>query len=160
MRTFGLVVLVASSLLVGCSGEAASDADDQQDETLGDSEEALSSREHFAPAEVELDWKPGCGMRLPDGAACYMGLSLTYSKLYSDLKVSVRTTINNTKNTLTVKLDTYSTGGPHALAPVAPETKQLGHPSRLSMMKTYQAKVVDWQNNVLWSGDIRPMPAP
>jgi hypothetical protein len=153
----GLVLLLLQP--VACSG-ADSGADDPAvaEETTGDAEGALTARHHFAPTQAELSWRPGCGVRMPDGRTCYMGLELAYTKKYDDLKVAVRTTVNNTKKTITVKLDTYASEDPQGSS--SDETKSLGTPRSLSHMTRYDAKVVDYQGNELWSGEIYPAPAP
>jgi hypothetical protein len=153
---FGLISTIAT---VGCSGTDGP-SDDVEEMTTGDAEGALTAKKHFAADNVELSWRPGCGMRMPDGQTCYQGLELAYQKTYVALKVSVTTTVNNTSDTIKVKLDTYSTQSnmPIAWAPL--EKKELGTPKRLQHMKTYAATVVDYQGNTLWSGEIRAVPAP
>ena len=89
-----------------------------------------------------------------------MGLELAFTKQYVDLKTSIRTTVNNTAHTIVVKLDTYSSAASHSHVAPQEESKQLGTPSKLQMSGTYHAKVVDYRGTELWSGDIRPMPAP
>lgn len=157
-----LALVAALSLAlgaIGCSGESARE-DDASEETVGDAEGALTARAHFAPKAAELSWRPGCGIQLPNGQHCYMGLELAFTKQYVDLKTSIRTTVNNTAHTITVKLDNYSSASSHSHVAPQEESKQLGMPSKLQMSGTYAAKVVDYRGNELWSGDIRPSPAP
>lgn len=158
---FAAVIALATSA-IGCSGADLEPAEAEDMETTGDAEDALTTREHFAPQSAELSWRPGCGMRRNDDdrAACYMGLELEFAKTYRDLKVTIRTSVNNSTDTITVKLDTWSTNPHHALAPVMSETKLLGTPKRLSMSKTYAARVLDFQGHTVWTGQIRAVPAP
>lgn len=154
-----LVALSASA--VGCSGAADIEAlDAEETSVIGDAESALTTREHFAPQSAELVWRPGCGMRRPDGTACYIGLQLVFAKTSRDLKVSIRTSVNNSTDTITVKLDTWSTNSHHAHAPVMTESKTLGFPKRLSTNKTYRARVLDFEGQEVWTGEIRAAFAP
>ncbi|MBK6692803.1 MAG: hypothetical protein IPG50_11420 [Myxococcales bacterium] len=160
MRFAVLAALVAvSPFAVGCSGDP-SVGDDETSEETSDAEGALTAKHHFAPVSAELDWRPGCGIRMPDGRACYMGLELTYTKQFPALSTSVRTTVNNTTKVVTVKVDTWTKSVQYTQPVFAPITKQLGHPSRLQMGTRYQARVVDFQGNELWTGEIYPVPAP
>src|SRR6476619_295508 len=114
--TFAAAVSL-SLFAFGCSGADAASEDDASEDVTGDTEDALTARDHFAANDVELAWRPGCGMRRPDGTACYMGLELAFTRTYRDLRTTIRTSVNNSTDVITVKLDTWSpSGARHAIA--------------------------------------------
>ena len=89
-----------------------------------------------------------------------MGLFITYTRSYADLKVTESFSFDKTKNTLTVKLDTWSTSRIHPMIAVGPQTERLEPHGVVGIGMRFKLKIVDYKGNPLFSGDIAEMPAP
>src|SRR5438105_1212694 len=90
-----------------CAADTAPTTDD-----AGDSSEDIVSgsgkKYHYAPIQPTVFWKPGCGVRSPDGHICENGLFAKFTRLYIDLQVTTTSTYDAATNTVTVKIDTWS----------------------------------------------------
>lgn len=163
MKLSQLLVLASLSLALGslgCAAEASSDGGDEVEEVTGDEADLTAAKDHFTPFAVSLTWLPGCGIPKPGGGACPAGLRLGFTRTFPDLRVTTSTSVNNTTNTITVKLDTWSTkGAPHALGLPTPAERLLGIPLRLQMGKTYSVRVLDFTGAPISTGSITAIPA-
>src|SRR5947207_2756034 len=123
-------IVLASISLAACaaeSGDSDNTVDDPGDPAPAETTDDLTAAKkfHYVPAAVDAHWKPGCGVRPPDGHICEMGLFITYTRSYADLKVTESFSFDKTKNTLTVKLDTWSQSRIHPMIAVGPQTERL-----------------------------------
>jgi hypothetical protein len=158
MRFSSILALLGVLGLVGCAADSSDQIDDQGD---GADEIKGAKKFHYEPAAPEVFWKPGCGVRPPDGHVCEMGLFITYTRQYIDLKVTEDFSFDKKSNTLTVKLDTWSTGSIHPMVAVGPQTERLEPPSGLvGMGMRFHVRVVDWKGKQLFKGEIYEVPAP
>src|SRR5947209_9800805 len=125
---FPRIFLVLASISLGaCAAESSN-----PDNTVDDSGEAVpgeataditaAKKFHYEPSAVDVFWKPGCGVQPPDGHVCEMGLFMTFTRQYADLKVTESFSFDKATNVLTVKLDTWSTSHIHSMIAVRPET--------------------------------------
>jgi hypothetical protein len=158
--------LMAASLTLacgplGCAADTTTESPDDVEEITGGESELVAAKDHFTPSEVSLAWNAGCGIQPPSGNACNSGLEVMFTKRYVDLDVTTRTSVNNTTNLITVKLDTWSRAGAmHAAVMPTPESKDLGTPRNLQFGKEYRARVLDFSGAVIWTGSITAMFAP
>ena len=120
---------------------------------------SVSSKIHYTPIAPSVTWKPGCGMRPPDGHVCETGLFLTFTRAYADLKVTKSVQVDNAKKTITVKLDTWSTSRIHPMIMVSPQTEPL-EVQGAQHSTPYAVRIVNWKGGKLWSGTINMMFAP
>jgi hypothetical protein len=149
-------------LAAGCAAETNAPqngaADGTEDPTAA-SEDALTGRDHFSPSVSSIDWNPGCGARLANGANCKMGFSLRYAPRYRDLSTTIRTNVDDTTHTITVRIDTWSL--PRMHDPVQPRAETVDLDIRGYTMSTnYTVVAKDYAGKVLWTGHLRPLPAP
>jgi hypothetical protein len=163
MRLASLFPFALVAMMAGCAAEtAAPQEDDSLDGTedpAATSEDALTKRFHYTPSISEIDWLPGCGIRRPDGTACKMGFTLTYTKSYIDLQTTIRTSVNNRSKTITARIDTWSNSRIHPMVAVHPETIDLDV-RNYQMGTTYKVVAKDYAGKVLWTGKLTPIPAP
>lgn len=163
MKLSHLLALASLSLALGplgCAAETSSDGGGDAEEVAGDEADLTAARDHFTPFAVSLTWLPGCGIPKPGGGACAFGLKLGFTKTFPDLSVTTTTSVNNTTNTITVKLDTWSKkGAPHALGLPSPDERLLGIPLRLQIGKTYSVRVLDFTGATISTGSIVAVPA-
>jgi hypothetical protein len=162
MNFKSLFAVFSVMAMVGCAAQSSDDNNNVEDQGDGSEEVKGATKYHFAPGGAEVFWKPGCGVRMPDGNACEMGLFITYTRHYIDLQVTESLSFDKKSNTLTVKLDTWSYGKFHPMVAVGPQTEPLEIPSsmHLGMGSRFDVRVVDWKNNELWTGTINEIPAP
>ena len=159
-----LFLVLASMSLAACAAESsnADSVDDPGDPAPAETTVDVTSAKkcHYDPSGVEVFWKPGCGVRAPDGHVCEMGLFITYTKQYADLKVTESFSFDKKSNTLSVKLDTWSTSSIHSLIAVRPQTEPLEPHSVAGMGMRFTVKVVDYKGHQLFTGEIYEIPAP
>jgi hypothetical protein len=141
------------------SSDANGTVDDPGDPESESADVTAAKKFHYEASGVEVFWKPGCGVRMPDGHACEMGLFLTYTRSYADLKVTETSSFDKKSNTLTVKLDTWSNSRIHPMIAVGPQTEPL-EPKGVGMGMRFTVKVVDYKNKQLFKGEIYEIPAP
>lgn len=160
MRFSALFAVLGVVALTGCAAESGSD--DGQIEDKGDGSEEVKGGKvfHYEPGAPEVFWKPGCGVRPPDGHVCEMGLFITFTRQYIDLKVKESFTFDKKSNTLTVHLDTYSSSNIHPMVAVGPQTERLEPSGVVGMGMRFDVRVVDWKNKELFKGSIYEVPAP
>jgi hypothetical protein len=115
--------------------------------------------QHYVPRMVSAGWAPGCGAFMPGGQPCYTGATLTFTKQYADLKVTVSPKVDAAKKTVTITLDTWSESLVHSRVAVRPETQELGDLG-LAFSTTYTVSVVDYQGKSLYDGSFGTFPAP
>lgn len=155
-----LAPVVVGLLAVGCAAES-SDEPMTQDDGAAEQDVTGQKKFHYDPIAPSVTWKPGCGQQPPDGRVCENGLFLTFTRKYIDLKVDKKVTVDDAKSTITVKLDTWSTSNTHPMTFVAlsPQTERL-ETNGTNPSKTYTVKVVNWQDKVLSTTQIRMIFAP
>ncbi len=155
---FGLVTVS------GCAADSEQNPDDQTTEDPGEqSDDVVSGKKfHYSPIGAQVFWKPGCGVRPPDGHVCEMGLFVKYTRAYIDLKVTKTAKFDAATNTLTVTVDTWSTSKTHPLVMVAlmPQEERIENIAGVGMGMRFHARVVDWKGKQLSTSEIYEIPAP
>jgi len=160
MRFQSILVVLGVVGLMGCAAENG-DNDPQIDDQGDGSDEVKGAKKfHYEPGAPEVFWKPGCGVRPPDGHVCEMGLFITFTRKYIDLKVTEDFSFDKKSNTLTVKLDTWSNGNIHPMVAVGPQTERLEPNGIVGMGMRYKVRVIDWKGKELFKGSIAAIPAP
>lgn len=164
MKSLRLFAVLASMSLAACAADSSgsdNSIDDPGDPTPGEATDDVTSAKkfHYVPAGAEVFWKPGCGQRPPDGHICEMGLFITFTRSYADLKVTKSFSFDQPSNTLTVKLDTWSTSRIHPMIAVGPQTERL-QATGVQMGMRFKVKVVDYKGKQLFADEIYAVPAP
>jgi hypothetical protein len=163
LRSFAVLsCLTAALLTVGCSADANDEEATTDDQGEQSADMVAAHRFHYKPVNAEVVWKPGCGVAMPDGHHCEMGLFVRYTRLYIDLKVTQTATFDAATNTLTVKLDTWSNSSTHPLTMVAmmPEEQRVEDIGGSPMGMCFKARVVDWRGRELSHTEVYAVPAP
>lgn len=163
LRSFALLsCLTAGLLAAGCSADATDDDATTDDPGEESADVVAAHRFHYKPVDAEVVWKPGCGVAMPDGHHCEMGLFVRYTRQYIDLKVTQTATFDAATNTLTVKLDTWSNSSTHPLTMVAlmPEEARVENIGGSPMGMRFKARVVDWRGRELSHTEVYAVPAP
>ena len=162
MKFSSLFIAIASVSLMACAAESSDSSGTVDDPGTPESTTAdvtAATKFHYDASGVSVFWKPGCGIRRPDGPVCEMGLFMTFTRSYADLKVTESSSFDAASNTLTVKLDTWSTSRIHPMIAVGPQTEPL-QPHGVGMGMRFKVKVVDYKNKPLFTGEIYEIPAP
>ncbi len=149
-RIFAFAALLALPLATGaCSGgDMADEGSDPSADELG------KVRHHYEPAVDNVHFNGGCGIVTnPPQEDCSYGFVVRYTKNYIDLKTTVSHETNNSKHTITIKLDTWSYNTIHPLVAVGPQNLDLGVLDA-KVGQTYAVKVVDRHGKELWSGKV------
>jgi len=156
---FALSVLGLSLALGGCAADSSEENQPSINDDGETAEDDVVALRHYQAKDVEVFWKPGCGVRPPDGQTnhCQMGLFITFTRKYADLDFKQTVSVNQSAKTITIKLDTYSRYSAHIDLLVAPQTERV---QGNFGMGTYKVKVVDYRSRELFKDDITMMPAP
>jgi len=143
------VALAFLPLVAACGVDETTDQGAQQSSDL-----TGKTKYHYDPGVEGVTFNGGCGIVTdPPQQDCSYGFVLTYTKAYADLETKVTHSVNNTKHTLKITLDTWSYSQIHPLIATEPEDDDLG------MLGTkaghaYTVTVVDRDGVVLWKGQV------
>jgi len=137
---FGGLVL----LLSACS---AGDATDTSVDELG------KTKYHYEPTVNDVTFDAGCGIKTTTPQDCTFGFVMNYVKDYADLETTVTHTVDNTKLTLDITVDTWSYSQVHSMIAVHPENDDLGLLGT-KVGETYKVTVYDRKHVELWTGKV------
>src|SRR5436190_3166563 len=145
---FALSFLGLSIALGGCAADSSEEAAAPINDDGETAEDDIVSLHHYQAKDVDVFWKPGCGVRPPDGQTntCQMGLFITFTRKYADLDVKQTVSVDQSAKVITIKLDTSSHYSAHIDLLVAPQTERVE--GNLGM-GTYKVKVVDYRGRAL-----------
>jgi hypothetical protein len=152
----GILSAFVVTLPLTLGGCAASST--QPGDVIDETQESASAlrKYHYEPSVQGLRWAPGCGVVRPDGTGCPVGFVLTYTKSYFDLQTTITHRTDDKKHTITITLDTWSTGTVHSMIAVRPQDELLGS-LEAQVGHTYHVTVEDRHHHELWSGDATPV---
>ena len=144
---------VVSLPLVACTASGP-----QPGDVIDETQESASAlrKYHYEPSVQGFRWAPGCGVVREGMPPCPVGFVLTYTKNYFDLQTTITHRTNSTTHTITITLDTWSTGQIHSMIAVRPQDEMLGS-LEAQIGHTYHVTVEDRHHVALWSGDVTPM---
>jgi hypothetical protein len=132
--------------------------DGTSNDSSASSSEDLTKKFHYEPSVQGVAWDAGCGPVHPAGTNCQTPkIVLTYVKAYADLKTTTSVHVNQGTNTITIKVDTWSTSQIHSMVKTGPEPLDIDAPAGLTPGGTYTVEVVDYHNACIFTGEIKVM---
>ena len=139
---------LSTACVAGSGDQIADEGEGQEQDVTG------QTKYHYTPNVHDVHFTGGCGVVSdPPQKDCSYGFALNYTRSYADLKTTVSHTTDNTKHTVRIKLDTWSTGKYHIMLAVGPQTDSIGMLDAKAG-QTYTVTVVDRKDNVLWTGKV------
>jgi hypothetical protein len=134
--------------LAGCAAEPgeAPTVEDNGEGTTDDSDVVSRPKYHYAPRDVSVAYKPGCGVRPTSPRVCERGLFVAFTPRYADLKADAKVEVKGTK--MTIRLDTWSSANRHIM--VVPEEQSLKlDDGEMQLNTEYEVKIVSWKGVAL-----------
>jgi len=115
---------------------------------------ALQEVYHFPVCVSDVTWYPGC---VEPYRNCRGGLFMSYTLEYIDLSLNYVEDVDNTAQTITIIVDSWSYTWEHPLPPVEELAIELSS-DELELSTDYAVEVLDYQYRPLWTGSIRTDP--